>query len=754
METPRPTTHMTGCIARRAAQQLGTAWEKSFSAYCLRCWLKPRAHRLAGAAAAAAKGSFAVQLLQRDLTAESQLYRWLSARLQKLFHPVHPAPAEGLAQPGGPNPTGTLSEADNHGIKIKTVPPAHGARRKHTLRRSVRSYRSKEASAEAAAANNAQPPSARAYARWALFFSLLAALLIAGGAILASQIAVSGLKADNSLISTALLQQLTRGALALAMLLLALAVLWRTEIGIHAAAAMLPFVPFKALFLLALLTLASLFLRLWRNRKRLRTAPDIEASDTEQEYKASSVTGTGASNAANSSANQAGKTADSSTSATWKSREAGFPAPFAGPSPAPFPAPPPVPSPAPSRGLPFALPPTLLPIGLFFAVLFYATVTSVYFWTSASEFLIPVTGLIYLLAILACFDSEEKLENLLVLLALAGFLAAAYAIYYYYTGPSILDMHKEWVDLTRNPDIRNRAYAVFENPNLLAQFCVQLTALALGGLFAARRPASRIMFVLAAAAASFCLLLTYSRGGWIAWAVAIAVFGFFMSPALTLTALPVGGALLYGVAPASIHRRLATAASLQDSSNAFRVDTWNSTLALIKAHWLSGVGLGRLAFVRVYATYMINNNSVPHSHNLYLQLVSEFGILGLAVFLWLMWRLFRLGLKIRAGTSSGAGGAACSTPDRCSDCCSDRRFDRCPGDESALGASPGGTVSRVFARSVTAGAMGALAGLLAHSAIDYFLWYYKLGILLWLVIALVIVFEETPKPVKSLSSPA
>lgn len=618
---------LTGCIARRAAQQLGTAWEKSFSAYCLRRWLKPWAHRLAGLVAAMARKSFAFQLLQRDLTAESWVYR-KTREIRK----------------AASSPSQDVSAAPC---------PATATIRTATT---TRTTRGKSTSHKAA-----QPPSTRAYARWALLFSLLAALLLAGGAIIASRLAASSLYASSSLLNPTLLQQLAKGILALAMLLLALAVLWRTEVGIYAAVVMLPFVPFKALFLLALLTLASLFFHVWRNQKHLRK---------EQEWEASIAAGIGTGNAVNNSANRAGNAANSG--ANKKSWGAISP----------------------------ALPPTLLPIGLFFAVLFYATVTSVSFWTSASEFLIPVTGLIYLLVILACFDSEEKLENLLVLLALAGFLATAYAIYYYYTGPSILDIHKEWVDLTRNPDIRNRAYAVFENPNLLAQFCVQLTALALGGLFAARRPARRMMFVLAAAAASLCLLLTYSRGGWIAWAVAIAVFGLFQSPGFTLAALPAGGALLYGVAPTSIHHRLATAASLQDSSNAFRVDTWNSTLALVKAHWLSGVGLGRLAFVRVYATHMINNNSVPHSHNLYLQLVSEFGILGLAVFLWLMWRLFRLGLKIRAGSST-------------------------------------------FARSVTAGAMGALAGLLAHSVIDYFLWYYKLGILLWLVIALVIVFERT-----------
>ncbi|OPX89186.1 MAG: O-Antigen ligase [Pelotomaculum sp. PtaB.Bin117] len=129
------------------------------------------------------------------------------------------------------------------------------------------------------------------------------------------------------------------------------------------------------------------------------------------------------------------------------------------------------------------------------------------------------------------------------------------------------------------------------------------------------------------------------------------------------------------------------------------MDTWQSTLSLLKTHWETGVGLGRKAFARVYYTHMINSNVVPHSHNLYLQIISEFGILGLVVFGWLFVGIFRLGLKLSAAGSAGA-------------------------------------------RSLNAGVMGALAGFLFHSLVDYFLWYYKLGILLWLLIAIVLVLEK------------
>jgi len=189
-----------------------------------------------------------------------------------------------------------------------------------------------------------------------------------------------------------------------------------------------------------------------------------------------------------------------------------------------------------------------------------------------------------------------------------------------------------------------------------------------------------------------------SRGGWVAFAAALVVLALFKNK-LLVQVLAVAGVFMYSIMPPAIIHRLSTITSLKDTSNLYRLDTWQSTLSLIKTHWETGVGLGRKAFARVYYTHMINSNVVPHSHNLYLQIISEFGILGLAVFCWLFVGVFRIGLKL------SATGNAC-------------------------------------VRNLNAGVMGALAGFLFHSTVDYFLWYYKLGILLWLLVAVVLVLEK------------
>lgn len=408
----------------------------------------------------------------------------------------------------------------------------------------------------------------------------------------------------------------TQALLALGAALAVAAVLYRAEYGLYIAALIMPFVAFKVLFLLSVLTLSSYLLSVLKGTRQ--------------------------------------------------------------------------------RG--FYLSPVMVPLLLFFLVMFYGTVTSVWFFPSLSEFLIPVTGLFYLLAAVNTLDTREKLDNFIFFLAVAGMITACYAIYQYYAGVNIIELKKEWVDIESNPDLRNRAYAVFENPNLLAQYLILLGTLSIGAMFGAARRGRQFIYGATAAVAVCCLVLTYSRGGYVAFAAALLVFAVFKNR-LLLPVIAVGGLLVYSFLPRAIMSRLSTITSMQDSSSLYRLDTWQSTISLIKSHWETGVGLGRNAFARVYHTYMIKSTVVPHSHNLYLQVISEFGILGLAVFAWLLLALFKLGIKLcRAG--------------------------------------------KRYIADLNAAVMGAFAGFLVHSIVDYFLWYYKIAIFFWLLVAILLILEK------------
>lgn len=88
--------------------------------------------------------------------------------------------------------------------------------------------------------------------------------------------------------------------------------------------------------------------------------------------------------------------------------------------------------------------------------------------------------------------------------------------------------------------------------------------------------------------------------------------------------------------PQNVINRLLSVGNMGDTSTSYRVYIWLGTLNMLKDYWLCGIGIGTEAFNRIYPLYSYAGIVAPHSHNLYLQLVTENGIIGLLVFAWLM----------------------------------------------------------------------------------------------------------------------
>jgi hypothetical protein len=92
----------------------------------------------------------------------------------------------------------------------------------------------------------------------------------------------------------------------------------------------------------------------------------------------------------------------------------------------------------------------------------------------------------------------------------------------------------------------------------------------------------------------------------------------------------------------AVNRQESIATSYEDDGLAGRVEIWNDRVALLNqnpAYWLTGTGFGSA----------IETGS--NGHMLFLQTTLECGLLGTAVFLWLLWKttnfLWRRGSEVR-----------------------------------------------------------------------------------------------------------
>lgn len=72
-----------------------------------------------------------------------------------------------------------------------------------------------------------------------------------------------------------------------------------------------------------------------------------------------------------------------------------------------------------------------------------------------------------------------------------------------------------------------------------------------------------------------------------------------------------------------------------------RLDLWKKGIRRIKEHPFEGLGLGRESFKKKYPEINTGNPMLWHGHNIFLNMALQMGIQGLAVFLFILYRIFR-----------------------------------------------------------------------------------------------------------------
>ncbi len=237
-------------------------------------------------------------------------------------------------------------------------------------------------------------------------------------------------------------------------------------------------------------------------------------------------------------------------------------------------------------------------------------------------------------------NTKKEVYWLSVTLVLTATIVSIYGIYQYFQG---VPMESGWVDITQNPDIKTRVYATFENPNLLAEYLIMIFPISITLLFYNKNIIQKICFASISFIILICIGLTLSRGSWVGLAFGMILFVLLVDFKKLVFFIPAGLGAIF-LMPTMILQRIATIGSLQDSSNFYRYNLWNMAVDILKDYWFSGIGVGYLAFRKISPLY-IRTMSPYHTHNTYLQIAIELGIVGIIVFLLLIINIFRMGVS-------------------------------------------------------------------------------------------------------------
>lgn len=162
------------------------------------------------------------------------------------------------------------------------------------------------------------------------------------------------------------------------------------------------------------------------------------------------------------------------------------------------------------------------------------------------------------------------------------------------------------------------------------------------------RKGDRLWTALVMPALLVALALTLTRSAWVGAFVGLAVL-FTLRDFRMLAVLPVIAAVFVALAPASVTDRVYSMFDVNDPSNRDRVAMLHSGIEMVKDRPLTGVGPNMIP--RVYEQYRdpsAVNATNPHLHNVPLQIAAERGLPALAAWIWFLvvavrelWRRFR-----------------------------------------------------------------------------------------------------------------
>lgn len=238
--------------------------------------------------------------------------------------------------------------------------------------------------------------------------------------------------------------------------------------------------------------------------------------------------------------------------------------------------------------------------------------------------------IMFYFAIINTITTRDRLYGLLRLFVISGALVALYGVMQYVFGWTTTNA---WIDETMFEDETMRVFSTLANPNVLGEYL--LLVIPPAAVFFLKDKAntlSKWVYLAVTLLLFVCLILTQSRGCWLGFILAAAIFVTFYEGRwwaflpLLLCALPF-------ILPETIVDRISSIGNMDDSSTSYRVFIWMGALGILRHYLMGGIGMGEAAFNEVYPFFSYNAIIAPHSHNTFLQLLVEGGIPALVAFL-------------------------------------------------------------------------------------------------------------------------
>lgn len=192
-----------------------------------------------------------------------------------------------------------------------------------------------------------------------------------------------------------------------------------------------------------------------------------------------------------------------------------------------------------------------------------------------------------------------------------------------------------------------RATAAFPNANVFGIYLSAITPLIIGLTLYYFKGAKKIIMFLVSALAVSGIILTFSRGTALALYLGVLFLSIMKKHKIIFVLLIILLLIFPFILPKNIKEwaRQVNYNPIIFMCNSDRISVYRNTLNMIQHHPLIGVGTN--TFSKNYFSYKLpeprgaETADYMYAHNHFLQMAGEIGLIGLGIFLWLLFRLFK-----------------------------------------------------------------------------------------------------------------
>lgn len=195
-----------------------------------------------------------------------------------------------------------------------------------------------------------------------------------------------------------------------------------------------------------------------------------------------------------------------------------------------------------------------------------------------------------------------------------------------------------------------RAVGSFGQSNELGAFLAMFTVYCAALVPAVENWFQRVLLLGFSVTGTIALIFTLSRGSLVAFAAGLLVVAFRSSRVMLAIVVVAFATCPFWAPDYLVDRIMNSQVEVEgsdevamDTAALARIETWRSVLKVVEEHPLDGVGFGGLAYVLPEAGEALGLSEVKDSaHNTFLRMIGEMGILGIIVFIVLLWNCWRL----------------------------------------------------------------------------------------------------------------